>query len=188
VARTPALVIVLALASLTAGVRQALSQEAATGWRARCRTLRTEIDSLPLAATRCAALFVRVNGYTGAPGTSDTTEIVLEPRSVMLRPGGQPPPPIDWAAVVAGRRGQLRPEPVAASCLTADCLVIFEYADSAHACHFRALVLSLDLRAVGFAHQDILPRSDQLPSRCRDLREGGPPNRRLKLTGASAGR
>ena len=176
--RTTALFTLSVLACMASRPPQSSQQEPATGWRAGCRALPGERDSLPLAARRCAELFVRVNGYTDAPGTKDTTEIVLEHRwFVVLGPDGHVPP-TDWSAIVASRRGQLRPAPVEATCSAADCLVIFEYADPANACRFRALVLSLDMRAVGFAHQDILPRPDQLPSRCREDRQAG------HLTGA----
>jgi hypothetical protein len=135
------------------------------GWRSACEALAGSADSLPANARRCAEIFVRVNGYTIQPGTTDTTEIVPEWGLVLTVHGRRPP--TDWSAIVASRRGLLRPEPVAASCTAYDCLVIFEYAEAPYRCRFRALVLSLDLRRVGFAHQDILLRPDQLPARCR---------------------
>jgi hypothetical protein len=82
-------------------------------------------------ARRCAEAFVRANGYTADPATSDSTRWVLE-----VGEGGS------WAGVFAQREGTLAREATTVQCSVRRCVVLFRLRRSALQCAYRAVTMT----------------------------------------------
>ena len=82
-------------------------------------------------AQRCAAAFVRENGYTPVPATGDSTRWVLE--------RGERGP---WLGVFADREGTLDAGASAVQCSVRECVVLFRLRRNTLDCAYRVLTMS----------------------------------------------
>jgi hypothetical protein len=114
--------------------------------------------SQPVVALRCADRFIKENGYTTAPPTSDESRLVSE----SLEHGST------WAEVLSYRRGTLVAGSGSAFCGELwdgrdGCMVSYERTGT-RGCRLRAVLMTPDYRELRVMHQDLRP--DPVPSHC----------------------
>jgi hypothetical protein len=86
---------------------------------------------MEIMARRCAEEFVRVNGYTDAPATEDSTRQVLE--------WGEGGP---WTRVLESRAGSLDRSASAVQCSVRKCFVFFRVRRPILSCAYRAVTMT----------------------------------------------
>ena len=116
----------------------------------RCLIPRDLSEGMETMARRCAEEFVRQNGYTDVPATSDSSRWVLE------RGEGGP-----WPSVLGARVGSLERSASTVQCSVRQCVVLFR---------LRRPVLSCVYRTVSMTQ--VFTRIQLEPGGVRDLRCG----------------
>lgn len=116
----------------------------------RCLISRDLSEGMEIMARRCAEEFVRQNGYTDVPATSDSSRWVLE--------SGESGP---WPSVLGARVGNLERSASTVQCSMRQCLVLFR---------LRRPVLSCAYRTVSMTQ--VFTRIRLEPGAVRDLRCG----------------
>jgi len=97
----------------------------------RCLLVRDLSERMEDMARHCAELFVRQNGYTDDPATSDSTRWVLEI--------GEEGP---WPSVLEARGGSLERAAATVQCSMRQCLVLFRLRRPVLACAFRVVAMT----------------------------------------------
>ena len=99
--------------------------------RGRCQLARDLREGMDAMARRCAEQFVRHNGYTGAPPTTDSLRWVREADE----PGA-------WPELFTARHGTLAARADAVQCAEIECVVFFRTRGLADACTDRVVVMT----------------------------------------------
>lgn len=97
----------------------------------RCLIARDLSEGMEVMARRCAEEFVRQNGYTDEPATSDSSRWVFE--------RGESGP---WPLVLEARVGSLERTASTVQCSMRECLVLFRLRRPVLACAFRAVSMT----------------------------------------------
>jgi hypothetical protein len=97
----------------------------------RCLLPRDLKEGMEVMAERCAEAFVRQNGYTDAPATSDSTRWVLEEDE-----GGS------WPDVLEARGGSLAARAATVQCSRRECLVFFQVRRILPVCALRVVSMT----------------------------------------------
>ena len=116
----------------------------------RCLIKRDLSEGMEVMAQRCAEEFVRQNGYTDVPATTDSSRWVLE--------RGENGP---WPLVLGARVGSLERTASSVQCSMRECLVLFRLRRPVLACAFRAVSMT-----------QVFTRIRLEPGGVRDLRCG----------------
>jgi hypothetical protein len=97
----------------------------------RCLFRRDLSEHMEAMAVRCAEEFIRQNGYTASPASTDSTRWVLE--------AGEGD---TWPNVFAAREGTLEDKAATAQCSVRQCVVLFRMRRNALACAFRVVTMT----------------------------------------------
>ena len=126
----------LILGSLACGARgPARAPAAVAPWLKadpqRCLIPRDLSEGMEIMARRCAEEFIRQNGYTDVPATSDSSRWVLE--------HGEAGP---WPSVLGARVGSLERSAATVQCSMRQCLVRFRLRRPVLSCAYRAVSMT----------------------------------------------
>ncbi len=97
----------------------------------RCLLARDLAEGMEVMARRCAEQFVRQNGYTDVPATSDSTRWVLE--------WGERGP---WPSVLEARVGSLERSASTVQCSVRLCFVLFRVRRPTLSCAYRTVSMT----------------------------------------------
>lgn len=97
----------------------------------RCLLQRDLREGIEIMARHCAEAFVRENGYTDAPATSDSSRQVLE--------WGEGGP---WTRVLEARAGTLARSASSVQCSVRKCFVFFRLRRPVLACAYRTVTMT----------------------------------------------
>ncbi|HEY8259509.1 MAG TPA: hypothetical protein VIG08_17760 [Gemmatimonadales bacterium] len=97
----------------------------------RCLLMRDLREGMEMMAKRCAEQFVRQNGYTDEPPTTDSTRWVYE--------SGEDGP---WPMVLDSRLGSLEPSAISVQCSQRQCLVFFRLRRPVLSCAYRTVAMT----------------------------------------------
>ena len=97
----------------------------------RCLIVRDLSEGMEIMARRCAEQFVRQNGYTDVPATSDSSRWVRE--------WGEGGP---WPPVLGARVGSLDHRASAVQCSARQCIVLFRLRRPVLSCAYRTVSMT----------------------------------------------
>lgn len=144
----------LALGSFACGARGPSHPAAVAPWLKadpqRCLLARDLSEGMETMAQHCAEEFIRQNGYTEEPATSDSTRWVAER-------GDRGP----WPRVLESRGGALERTAATVQCSMRQCLVLFRLRRPVLTCAFRTVSMT-----------QVFTRLRLEPGGVRDLRCG----------------